>query len=206
MRPSSRSAPTPRRYLQAAAGRSRCRSPAAALLSAAVGIIVGLPALRIKGIYLAIATLAFGFIVEEILTRWESVTGGNSGMQVGTIDLFGLASTANALLLPGLALTVRRHAAGAEPAAQPDRARLRRRSAIRRSRRSAWASTWRATRPSSFALSRGAHRHRRRAVRAQGQLHLARAVHLRAVDRAAVTIVISAASASCTARSSAPPS
>jgi branched-chain amino acid transport system permease protein len=36
---------------------------AAAALSAAVGVVVGLPALRVKGIYLGIATLAFGFIV-----------------------------------------------------------------------------------------------------------------------------------------------
>ena len=55
---------------------------AAALLSGAVGAIVGLPALRLKGLYLGIATLAFGFIVEEGLARWESVTGGNSGMPV----------------------------------------------------------------------------------------------------------------------------
>jgi branched-chain amino acid transport system permease protein len=52
---------------------------AAALLSAAVGVVVGLPALRVKGIYLGIATLAFGFIVEEVMARWESVTGGNAG-------------------------------------------------------------------------------------------------------------------------------
>ncbi len=55
---------------------------AAGFLSAAVGVVVGLPALRIKGMYLAIATLSFGFIVEEALARWESVTGGNSGMSV----------------------------------------------------------------------------------------------------------------------------
>ncbi|MFO1288410.1 MAG: branched-chain amino acid ABC transporter permease [Rubrivivax sp.] len=54
----------------------------AALLSAAVGVVVGLPALRVKGIYLGIATLAFGFIVEEVLARWESVTGGNAGLHV----------------------------------------------------------------------------------------------------------------------------
>jgi branched-chain amino acid transport system permease protein len=45
---------------------------AAGLLAAAVGVVVGLPALRVKGIYLGIATLAFGFIVEEVLARWES--------------------------------------------------------------------------------------------------------------------------------------
>jgi branched-chain amino acid transport system permease protein len=47
-----------------------------------VGAVVGLPALRVKGIYLGIATLSFGFIVEEGLARWESVTGGNAGMHV----------------------------------------------------------------------------------------------------------------------------
>jgi branched-chain amino acid transport system permease protein len=61
----------------------------AALLSAAVGIIVGLPALRLKGIYLAIATLAFNVIVEEIITRWEPVTGGNSGKMLKAIEIFG---------------------------------------------------------------------------------------------------------------------
>jgi branched-chain amino acid transport system permease protein len=62
---------------------------AAALLSGAAGILVGLPALRLKGIYLAIATMAFGFIVEEVVTRWEHVTGGNSGRQLKQIDFFG---------------------------------------------------------------------------------------------------------------------
>ncbi|ROZ64558.1 branched-chain amino acid ABC transporter permease [Ramlibacter sp. WS9] len=61
----------------------------AGLLSAAVGVVVGLPALRVKGIYLGIATLSFGFIVEEVLARWESVTGGNSGIHVKHPDLFG---------------------------------------------------------------------------------------------------------------------
>jgi len=65
-------------------------SAAAAIgLSAATGVIVGLPALRVRGIYLAIATLAFGFIVEEVLTRWEAVTGGNSGLSVGRVEIFG---------------------------------------------------------------------------------------------------------------------
>nr|HMS80225.1 branched-chain amino acid ABC transporter permease [Burkholderiaceae bacterium] len=53
---------------------------AATLLSAGVGVVVGVPALRVKGIYLGIATLAFGFIVEEVFARWESVTGGNAGV------------------------------------------------------------------------------------------------------------------------------
>ncbi len=71
---------------------------AAAVISAAVGVVVGLPALRVKGIYLAIATLAFGFIVEEVLTRWESVTGGNGGLLVQSPDIFGWRLAGNSAL------------------------------------------------------------------------------------------------------------
>lgn len=67
----------------------------AGLLSAAVGMVVGLPALRVKGIYLGMATLAFGFIVEEGMARWESVTGGNAGLMVNppAIGSWSLDST-----------------------------------------------------------------------------------------------------------------
>lgn len=59
----------------------------ACLLSATMGIVIGMPALRVKGIYLGIATLAFGFIVEEALARWEPVTGGNAGVAVAAPTL-----------------------------------------------------------------------------------------------------------------------
>src|SRR5437773_6058118 len=62
----------------------------AGALSAAVGMVVGLPALRVKGIYLGIATLSFGFIVEEVFARWESVTGGNAGIHIKPPSVFGL--------------------------------------------------------------------------------------------------------------------
>jgi branched-chain amino acid transport system permease protein len=47
-----------------------------------VGLVVGLPALRLKGVYLAFATLAFQMIVGHVILRWESVTGGANGMAV----------------------------------------------------------------------------------------------------------------------------
>jgi branched-chain amino acid transport system permease protein len=64
--------------------------PCAALFSAAAGLIVGLPALRLKGIYLAIATLAFNVIVEEVITRWEGLTGGNSGLHLKSVEIFAV--------------------------------------------------------------------------------------------------------------------
>jgi branched-chain amino acid transport system permease protein len=62
---------------------------AAGLLTGVIGAIVGFPALRLQGIYLVIATISFAFIVEEILARWESVTHGNEGMRVKTIQWLG---------------------------------------------------------------------------------------------------------------------
>ena len=61
----------------------------AALLAAAVGVVVGLPALRVKGMYLGISTMAFGFIVAEVFARWEAVTGGNAGLHVKAPALLG---------------------------------------------------------------------------------------------------------------------
>jgi len=61
--------------------------PSAILLAAASGVVIGLPALRLTGIYLAIATMSFNFIVEEGLARWESLTGGNAGMAVPRLRL-----------------------------------------------------------------------------------------------------------------------
>jgi branched-chain amino acid transport system permease protein len=63
--------------------------PAAALISAAAGAALGIPVLRLKGLYLAMATMALGFILEEVAARWTSVTGGNSGTMVPSISILG---------------------------------------------------------------------------------------------------------------------
>jgi branched-chain amino acid transport system permease protein len=62
----------------------------ASLITALVGAVVGLPAMRMTGIYLAIATLAFAVIVEQVITRWESVTGGFRGMPVPQAQFLGV--------------------------------------------------------------------------------------------------------------------
>lgn len=56
--------------------------PLAGLMAAFSGMFVGIPSLRIKGLYLAMATLAAHFIVEFIVTKWESVTGGVNGLSI----------------------------------------------------------------------------------------------------------------------------
>jgi branched-chain amino acid transport system permease protein len=91
------------------------------------GIMIGLPALRVKGMYLAIATLAFGFILEEVVVRAEHITGGNAGKparQAGGLRRCPLDR--HQFLLPGHHDCCALRAGRAQPAAQPDRPRLRR--------------------------------------------------------------------------------
>jgi branched-chain amino acid transport system permease protein len=63
----------------------------AVVITTACGIVVGLPALRMTGIYLAIATLAFSVIIQEVFSRWESVTHGFAGMAVDKPVIFGVS-------------------------------------------------------------------------------------------------------------------
>jgi branched-chain amino acid transport system permease protein len=74
---------------------------AAAFLSAAAGVVIAVPALRVRGIYLAVSTLAFGFIVEEVFTRWTSVTGGAEGLSLRKVPFaeLGLSAIASVHLL-----------------------------------------------------------------------------------------------------------
>lgn len=54
--------------------------PLAAILGAACGALLALPALRVKGPYLAMITIAFGFIVEHSLAEAGALTGGQNGI------------------------------------------------------------------------------------------------------------------------------
>jgi len=64
--------------------------PVAAIISALFGLLIGLPTLRLKGDYLAIATLGFGEIVRNILNNWDSLTNGPMGIQkIPMPDIFG---------------------------------------------------------------------------------------------------------------------
>ncbi|HUP23461.1 MAG TPA: branched-chain amino acid ABC transporter permease [Thermoanaerobaculia bacterium] len=64
--------------------------PIAALLTAAVGLLFGLPSLRLKGLYLAIATIAAQQIVEWVITHWTALTGGTEALVVPSPVLFGV--------------------------------------------------------------------------------------------------------------------
>ena len=51
-----------------------------ALLAGLFGILIGIPTLRLHGVYLAIATLGFGEVVRVIFINWESMTSGAVGV------------------------------------------------------------------------------------------------------------------------------
>src|SRR6185312_12331146 len=80
--------------------------PLAAALAGAVGIVLALPALRVTGPYLAMVTIAFGFIVQSGIIEWKSLTGGSNGiMNIAPPALLGHAfQTRDAVLLTAVLL------------------------------------------------------------------------------------------------------
>src|SRR5690606_5027121 len=65
--------------------------PLAGVMTTLVGLLFGIPAARIKGLYLAIATFAAQFILEDFFARANWFTGGSSGTLAQSFSLFGWA-------------------------------------------------------------------------------------------------------------------
>ena len=65
--------------------------PVAGVLTTLVGALIALPALRLKNLYLAIATLGFGIVTQKMIFEWRTLTGGGGGLQVPTPMLAGLS-------------------------------------------------------------------------------------------------------------------
>lgn len=59
----------------------------AAFISAFFGFILGLPALRLEGPYLAIATLGFGMAITQVIGRWQ-IFGGRMGLETPKLSIF----------------------------------------------------------------------------------------------------------------------
>ncbi len=63
--------------------------PLAGVITGVVGTIIAIPALRLHGIYLAIATIALSILADDIIVLLDPWTGGVGGMFPAPIDLFG---------------------------------------------------------------------------------------------------------------------
>jgi branched-chain amino acid transport system permease protein len=64
--------------------------PAAGLAAALVGCSIGIPAIRVSGLYLAMVTMGFSEIVQWILRNWKPVTSGTDGISVASPVFFGV--------------------------------------------------------------------------------------------------------------------
>jgi branched-chain amino acid transport system permease protein len=67
--------------------------PAAALTGAVLGVVFGLPSLRLRGLYLAVSTLALHFVVVYLGGEYESKRGYSTGIVIDPPQLFGTALT-----------------------------------------------------------------------------------------------------------------
>jgi branched-chain amino acid transport system permease protein len=63
--------------------------PASGVVASLAGLVFGIPSLRLKGLYLAMATLAAHFIVEFAASHWDAVTGGVSGISIPAPSILG---------------------------------------------------------------------------------------------------------------------
>ncbi len=57
------------------------------LLTAAIGAVAAIPAVRLKNLYLAIATLGFGVVIQKVLFEWRGLTGGGSGLELAPLKI-----------------------------------------------------------------------------------------------------------------------
>lgn len=63
--------------------------PCAGLVAGFVGLIFGIPSLRVRGFYLAISTIAAQFIIIYVINHWSSLTGGFMGIKVPYASIAG---------------------------------------------------------------------------------------------------------------------
>jgi branched-chain amino acid transport system ATP-binding protein/branched-chain amino acid transport system permease protein len=63
----------------------------AAVVSGAFGVLLAYPTVRVRGVYLAVVTIAFGIIVENVAVEWQSLTGGTTGLSsIPRPNVFGI--------------------------------------------------------------------------------------------------------------------
>jgi branched-chain amino acid transport system permease protein len=112
--------------------------PAAGVLATAIGALVALPALRLKNLYLAIATLGFGIVTQKMIFEWRTLTGGGGGLQVPPPMLFGVSLAEGARMTGVIAVAL---AAGTWAAYQLARGRTGRALTMLRQSETAAACT-----------------------------------------------------------------
>ncbi len=67
----------------------------AAVVAFSIGIVIGLPALRVRGVYLALVTLAMAVLFPQVIKRFDDVTGGSQGKRVPDFEAPGWTGLAD---------------------------------------------------------------------------------------------------------------
>ena len=81
--------------------------PFAGLIAGLAGVLLAIPALRVRGPYLAMVTIAFGFVVEQGAAEWGALTGGWNGLLgIPTPSVFGFSFQEREIAFFVLGLTV----------------------------------------------------------------------------------------------------
>jgi branched-chain amino acid transport system permease protein len=65
------------------------------VISVPLGLLVGLPSLRLSGLYLALATMAFALLMDTLVFSRAGITGGQTGIEVSRPEIFGVRFTGN---------------------------------------------------------------------------------------------------------------
>jgi branched-chain amino acid transport system permease protein len=78
--------------------------PLAAMLAGLVGVLIALPTMRMRSVYLALATFAFAEAAKWVFNSWTEVTGGPDGLRLPTPVIFGYRAGTDPSAFPLLAL------------------------------------------------------------------------------------------------------
>ena len=79
--------------------------PLAGVIAGVAGVLLAVPALRVRGPYLAMVTIAFGFIVEHGTIEWRDLTGGGNGLILSVPPtVFGFQLSERSLAIAGIVL------------------------------------------------------------------------------------------------------
>jgi branched-chain amino acid transport system permease protein len=79
--------------------------PGALLICAVIALVIGIPLLRLRSHYLAMATLCFGLVFAGVASRWIEFTGGTAGMMVPGLKVGGHSVSRTELYYAVLAIT-----------------------------------------------------------------------------------------------------
>jgi branched-chain amino acid transport system permease protein len=80
--------------------------PLAAALAGVIGMLIAIPATRLRAVYLALATFAFAEGAQWVFNAWDSVTGGADGLRIKSPELFGYALGTDPRAFPVMAVVL----------------------------------------------------------------------------------------------------